>query len=118
MIRTFGCNTQARSECLDQRKVLRLLPTALSAVLGILAGLIGFSPFLFVGYQAKRGHPLARHYAVPSGIASIGASFILLLVLLLIAWRVAPEVFLVFAIALVLTFLIANTWYAVRENRR
>ena len=61
---------------------------------------------------------MARRYAIPLGMLGIGASFILLLALLLIAWRVAPETFVVFAIALVMTFLIANTWYALWEMRR
>jgi hypothetical protein len=95
-----------------------LFPTVLSAVLGVLAGLVGFSPLLFVGLQVKGGHFLVRRYAIPTGMVGITASFILLLALILIAWRVAPEMFLAFAIALVLTFLIANTWYALRENRR
>jgi len=91
---------------------------ALSGALGIIAGFVGFVPILFVKHQVRRGNPLLRRHTYASGILSVGASFLLLLALLLLAWRVAEDQFLVFALVLVLTFLTANTWYAVRENRR
>ena len=90
----------------------------LSVVFGILAGLIGFSPMFFVRHLVKRGRPLARNNALSLGIVSIVASLILLVALLFVARRIAPELFLVFAIALVTAFLLANVCYAIWENRR
>ena len=98
---------------------MRLAPTVLvlSAVFGILAGLIGFSPMFFVRRHIRRGNPQVRGNAFLLGVVSIGASLILLSVLLLVVRYVAPELFVVFAVALVVTFLVANTGYAVWENR-
>jgi len=59
-----------------------------------------------------------RRHSVSTGLLGIMVSFVVLTVLLLIASRIASETFLVFAIALVLAFLVATTWFVIRENRR
>ena len=59
-----------------------------------------------------------RRYAIPLGIVSIMASLLLLMAMMLIASQIAPEWLVAFAVVTVVSFLIANTWYAVRENRQ
>jgi len=87
-------------------------------VLGFFCGLVGFAPVLFVRYQVKRGHSLARRHAISFGVASIGVSLVILIALLLLARHFAADTFTIFTIALIVTFLVANTGYAVWENRR
>lgn len=87
---------------------------AIAAVLGVLAALIGSIPpaVLFEGALRK-----GARTSLAAGIVSIAISFLTLLVALFLGYALAPEAFLVFAMALVVSFLALWGIEAVRAWR-
>lgn len=59
-----------------------------------------------------------RNHALVFGLASIGISLVLLVALLFLARHFAEDTFTVFAVVMIVTFLLVNTVYALWENRR
>jgi uncharacterized membrane protein len=87
----------------------------LAGALGALTGIIGFSPLMLAKYLSKRGSQTVRQQSIPIGVLLVLASLILLFVILLIVSRVAPEVFLVFGVSMIVTFLALSAILAIRE---
>jgi hypothetical protein len=90
----------------------------LAGILGVLAGIIGFSPLILAQYLARRGSRVVRQHSIPIGLLLVFVSLALLFVILFVASRVAQERFLVFGLSMVLAFLAATAVLAIREFRR
>jgi hypothetical protein len=89
-----------------------------AAALGVLAGIVGFSPLILAKYLAKRGSQAVRQQSIPIGLFLVFVSLALLCVTLLIVSRVASDVFLVFGLSMVVAFLMASAILAVREFKK
>ncbi|MDR3052788.1 MAG: hypothetical protein LBU48_02870 [Coriobacteriales bacterium] len=89
----------------------------LSCVLGALAALVGFAPLVVVRRLVKKGNALVRKKATALGLVAVGFSFVLLLALLFVCSKLAPEQFSAFALTLVAVFLLAGFVLAFIELR-
>jgi hypothetical protein len=76
----------------------------LAGLLGIAAGFIGFSPLLLARLLARHRKEGIRSMSIPIGLGLVLASLLLLMALLFIASRMAPDVFLAFGVGTVVAF--------------
>jgi hypothetical protein len=90
----------------------------MAGVLGVLAGIVGFSPLMVAKYLAKRGSQTVRQQSIPIGLLFVFISMVLLVALLFVASRVAPDTFLVFGLSVVITFLAATVVLVFWEFRQ
>jgi uncharacterized membrane protein len=90
----------------------------LAGALGVLTGIVGFSPLMLAKYLSKRGSQAVRQQSIPIGVLLVLVSLGLLFGILVIASRIASEVFLVFGLSMVAAFLMASAILAVREFRK
>jgi hypothetical protein len=89
-----------------------------ASLLGAIAGVIGFIPLMFLQRQMLRGNALLRARATSLGLVGVGLSLIISLACLLVCWRIAPDVLLFFAGALILAFLATAITMAIISQRR
>ncbi len=88
-----------------------------SVALGVLAGVVGFTPLLFVWRAVRGGAAPFRRHATAIGLLGVGLSFILLLAALFACFQIMPGSLLEFALALVVTFLVGCLSIAIMEIR-
>jgi hypothetical protein len=86
--------------------------------LGTVTGVAGFIPLLVAKHFAQHSRAAFKAYAIPIGLGCVFVSFAFLLAALFIAAQVAGEVFASFGIALVVSFLIASSVFAILTIRR
>jgi uncharacterized membrane protein len=89
-----------------------------AGVLGVLAGIVGFSPLILARHLARRGSQTVRQQSIPIGLLFVFISMVLLVAVLFVASRVAPDTFLVFGLGVVIAFLAATVVLVVREFRQ
>jgi uncharacterized membrane protein len=94
------------------------LTIVVALTLGMATGVAGFIPFLIAQRLSQHKRAAFREYAIPIGLCCMVASLVFLLVALLVAARLAPEVFPFFGIALAATFMVASGALAIRSIRR
>jgi hypothetical protein len=89
-----------------------------AAALGVLAGIVGFSPLMLARHLAIRGSQTVREQSIPIGVGLVFVSLMVLMAILFVASRVAPASFLASGAGTVAAFLAASLVLAVTEMRR
>ena len=90
----------------------------LAGVLGVLAGIAGFSPLLLARHLARRGSQKVREQSIPIALGLVVLSLALLFLVLFAASRIAADTFFVFGVSLVAAFFCATMVLVAAELRQ
>jgi hypothetical protein len=85
----------------------------LAGVLGCLAGLVGFSPFLLFGKRLRERFAQTGTPSFKSVLLVPVLSFILMVAALALCWLLARTLLMIFAVACIVVFLVATTLFTV-----